>query len=361
MKRSKLNSCLLVGVFIIAFVLGGGGLASAQIVIDGVLHSTEWDGYLWFTDNSEGPGTGYDDDPLPVFSGYLRFDETDLYLAFDVQDTTPDTDRDFLYVTIDIPPAAVFNDPVDALYWGSIPANPSFYGEAYLTGDAFPWDRSQRASTWGTDGGVETARTITSTNRYYEMRIPLDAISALAGDTIGIKVQARDGDYPDFQYVNFYPDMPDGITPIRADTRVEYPNNFAVVTLAVAPTFSCLGFDPPVHEGAVRVKKNRVIPFKAELIDSDGYPITDVDIIAPPVIQVTFQSGTGDAIDVTDDALSAGFGTEGNEFEFRDGKWQFNLKTKNYTAQGIYTVTMVSGDESEYVIDPTCEAHFMIE
>ena len=165
------------------------------IVIDGIFSLGEWDSYLWFNDNSEGPGTGYDDDPLPVFTGYLRFDETNLYLAFDVEDTTTNTNRDFLYVTIDIPTAMIFNVSIDALYWGSVPTNASFFGEAYLTGNAFPWDRSMRASTWGTDGGVVTARTIGAANRYYELQIPLSAISASLGDTIGLKIQARGGQY----------------------------------------------------------------------------------------------------------------------------------------------------------------------
>jgi hypothetical protein len=125
--------------------------------------------------------------------------------------------------------------------------------------------------------------------------------------------------------------------------------------------YSCSGFEPPMDKEAVKVKKNRVLPLKAELLDVDGYPVTDADITAAPVIQVIFDSGTAPAEDVSNDALSAGQGTEGNQFEFSDGTWQFNLKTKNYVAPGTYTVTMVSGDENEYVIDPTCTAGFVIE
>ena len=127
-------------------------------------------------------------------------------------------------------------------------------------------------------------------------------------------------------------------------------------------TATCSGFEPPMDKGAVKVKKNRVLPLKAELLDGDGNPVTDADITAAPVIQVMFSSsGTAEAVDVTDEALSAGQGTDGNQFEFSDGKWQFNLKTKNYSGAGTYTITMVSGDECEYVIDPTCTASFMIE
>ena len=124
---------------------------------------------------------------------------------------------------------------------------------------------------------------------------------------------------------------------------------------------TCSGFEPPMDGGPVKVKKSRVLPLKAELLDGD-YPLTDVDIIAPPVIQVMFSSsGTADVVDVTDLALSAGQGTEGNEFVFTGSNWQFNLKTKLYTAKGTYTVTMVSADECEYVIESACTAQFVIK
>jgi len=236
MKRLK----IICAAGTILLVLIGAANAVAP-TIDGDL--SDWIIPPWFTDNSEGPGTGYNDDPLPIFTGYLAFDTTNLYLAFDVQDTTPNTNRDFLYVTIDKPLAGVFNDPIDALYWGSTPSTPSFFGEAYLTTDAFPWDRSQRSSTWGTIGGVVTAINITSTNRYYELMIPLSAIGASLGDTIGLKIQARGGQYTsttDPQVVNFFPDMPDGITPVRSDTRVEVAGNFAQVTLIPEPATICL-------------------------------------------------------------------------------------------------------------------------
>ncbi|MHC4559749.1 MAG: right-handed parallel beta-helix repeat-containing protein [Planctomycetota bacterium] len=131
---------------------------------------------------------------------------------------------------------------------------------------------------------------------------------------------------------------------------------------AVTSGFSCVGFEPPMDKGAVTVKKNRVLPLRAKLLGGCGYPVTDIDIIAPPVIQVIFESGEAEGtVDVTDQALSAGQGTEGNQFVYTGSNWQFNLKTKNYNAAGTYTVTMVSGDEDEYEIESTCEAVFVIE
>lgn len=237
MKRS------MIAVMAVVAALVAAGSALAVPTIDGVITPGEWDTYSWFTDNSKGPGTGYVDNEIPIFQGYLTFDHTNLYLAFRVQDTTLDTNRDFLYVTFDKPPVAVFNVSVDALYWGSTPTTRSFFGEAYLTADAFPWDRSQRASTWGTDGGVQAGYDITTTYRDYEMLVPLAAIGASWGDTIGLKIQARGGQHTsqtDPQVVNFYPDMPDGITSIRSDTRVEYPGNFAAVTIPEPATLALM-------------------------------------------------------------------------------------------------------------------------
>jgi len=221
-----------VAVFLTVTIFTSGAVAAPAA--DGTFDAGEWDSYQWFTDSSEGPGTGYNDDPLPVFSGYAYSDLTNLYLAFDVTDSTENTNTDFLYVTFDIGTPGVFDSPVDCLYWGSIPTNASFYGEAYATADDFPWDRSQRSSTWGTDGGVVTGRSYLSGHRYYEMSLPLTSLGASVDDTIGLKVQARAGQYmstTDPQVVNFYPDMPDGITPIRSDTRVEVPGNFKYIML----------------------------------------------------------------------------------------------------------------------------------
>ena len=123
-----------------------------------------------------------------------------------------------------------------------------------------------------------------------------------------------------------------------------------------------VGFEPPLDQGAVMVHKHRVLPMKAALLE-EGLAITGLDIVAPPVIEVLFSSAAppSDPVDVTDDALTAGLGTDGNQFVFTDdGKWQFNLKTKDYTALGAYTVRMRSGDPAEYKIDPEPSFIFVI-
>jgi len=45
----------------------------------------------------------------------------------------------------------------------------------------------------------------------------------------------------------------------------------------------------------------------------------------------------------------------------RSAEWQFNLQTKNFSGEGTYTITAVSGDPGIYTIDPTPTAEFVIE
>ncbi len=46
-------------------------------------------------------------------------------------------------------------------------------------------------------------------------------------------------------------------------------------------------------------------------------------------------------------------------FVFNGSNWAFNMKLKGLVS-GSYTITAVSGDLAEYVIDPTCEVNLMI-
>jgi hypothetical protein len=138
-----------------------------------------------------------------------------------------------------------------------------------------------------------------------------------------------------------------------------------------APIYSCRGFEPPMNLASLpramgggviarKVAKNRVIPFKATLVDADGNRVTDV--VAAPRLEVRYDGETtGPESDVAEDALSGGTGTEGDAFERSGDKWQFKLSTKNFSAAGRYTATMESGDPNEYVIDPHCEGVFLIE
>lgn len=148
---------------------------------------------------------------------------------------------------------------------------------------------------------------------------------------------------------------------IDDDVQIEFTlTNLSAA--ATVPTYTCNGFQSPLANGPVKVKKNRVLPVKAQLFN-DTEMMTDANIVSPPVIQVTYQSSVeSDPIDVTNDAYAVGFGTDGNIFEYNvaDECWQYNLKTSNYTSPGTYTITMESGKDSEYLVN-TCSALFVIE
>lgn len=132
------------------------------------------------------------------------------------------------------------------------------------------------------------------------------------------------------------------------------------VTATTAEAFSCNGFSSPMDKN-VSVKKNRALPYKAVLNDSEGAEINAGDIMVPPVISVSYSSSTSPAGSVSVDTLSPGKSFDGNQFEYIDGKWQFNLSTSNYTASGNYFVEIASGDTGEYVIEPACIGSFTIK
>lgn len=133
--------------------------------------------------------------------------------------------------------------------------------------------------------------------------------------------------------------------------------------LTEIPGMSCFGFLPPLQMYPVSVKKNRVLPLKMQLFDDEGVLVTDRDVATPPSFQIMFSPNSPSApIDVTTDAEFVGEGANDYQFVFTDeGYWQYNLKIRNFSEPGTYTVRVVSGDEWNYVIDPSCETSLLIE
>jgi hypothetical protein len=109
---------------------------------------------------------------------------------------------------------------------------------------------------------------------------------------------------------------------------------------------------------ARRVKKNRVFPFKAVLVDEAGNVVT---AITPPKIEMFLNPTPMSSVDVTDQALVNGRRTEGTNFFLAGNKWVYNLASRGIKLPGNYSGFMVSGNPDEYVIDPTCEGVFVIE
>ena len=122
------------------------------------------------------------------------------------------------------------------------------------------------------------------------------------------------------------------------------------------PTFSCDGgflppFDQPI---ALKPKTKRAIPVKAYIVDNAGALITDADIVAPPVITVSYASTVYGEVPPNDEDLAPlGSANDDNiaRFDPDSETWIYNLGTKQFTASGEYTVEMVSGDPGEYLLE----------
>ncbi len=163
------------------------------------------------------------------------------------------------------------------------------------------------------------------------------------------------------------PDISQGVTEIIAEANpgllvaeIDLSNN--TTTRAVVfdqqppsvPEYSCDGFYEPFDDNiTIKRKSKGTIPVKMELTDEYSYPMTDADISAPPVINITFNStvyGNG----TTDDAAleSVGASNDGNQFSYNaaEGQWEYRLGTKQFNSAGTYQVTVASGDTSEYTI-----------
>ncbi|MGB9150568.1 MAG: hypothetical protein WCB36_10015 [Burkholderiales bacterium] len=115
------------------------------------------------------------------------------------------------------------------------------------------------------------------------------------------------------------------------------------VCAAPPVVYTCTGFDSPMDQTiSVKKKANRVLPLKMSCTGNGG-AVLGTGAIAAPVLQVTKASPAGEETTPADTYLSAGQGTDGNEFVYNGSRWMFNLQTKNFTGVGTYTITVVAG------------------
>ncbi len=209
-----------------------------------------------------------------------------------------------------------------------------------------------------------------------DLSVDLSGLGYLADDTLTPKLDADGTTYIgetrmnpgletwDFDGLNANQVVFGRVIATEASGRSMTSSDASVNIISQAPHLTCVGFWAPMDKGPVTVKgNNRALPLKAQLFNAfTGLLLTDTDIAALPMVQVLFDAGTGGApVDVEDDVLFAGHGTDSVQFVYADdGRWHFNLKTKNHSAAGTYLVKMVSSDGTEYVIDPTCEVSFIV-
>jgi hypothetical protein len=125
------------------------------------------------------------------------------------------------------------------------------------------------------------------------------------------------------------------------------------VCTAAPVVYTCTGFEPPMDKDIVVKKKaNRVLPLKMVCTGTNG-TVLGSGTIAAPIVQVTKTNPAGEETLPADTYLSAGQGTDGNEFVFDGSRWNFNLQTKNFTGVGTYTITAVGGGTNLLVGPPT--------
>jgi hypothetical protein len=129
------------------------------------------------------------------------------------------------------------------------------------------------------------------------------------------------------------------------------------------PLFSCVGFrspfeqllDDPRYAEYVEfleywLSRSPVRLLRAQVLDAEEFEVGDADLMAAPMAQVLFTPAESEeTLDVTTDT------TWKDSFTFNQkGYWRLSLKQYRMEMPGTYLVTMESGDESEYLIDPTC-------
>jgi hypothetical protein len=144
---------------------------------------------------------------------------------------------------------------------------------------------------------------------------------------------------------------------VDSESGIEIDNHKLYLEPTTGPALSCVGFKPPADRDVQVNRPNRVVPLRMQLLDE--YEAYVGYLESPPVLQAIYEGSSSDPGDL-EDLNTAGRGDEGNTFSFDGTYWAFNLSTRGL-AKGTYNLSAVSGDESEYVIDPTCEVKLVIK
>ena len=123
------------------------------------------------------------------------------------------------------------------------------------------------------------------------------------------------------------------------------------------PTYRCQGFDEPLHDG-MNIPRGRVLPLRGKLVAADGSFADQKVVKTPPAVSFKFQPESGPEVDKTSTVEVRDYG-KGNHFVWDDeAHWKFDLCTKSLEDAGQYQVRLVSGDEAEYKVDPSCALTF---
>jgi hypothetical protein len=133
---------------------------------------------------------------------------------------------------------------------------------------------------------------------------------------------------------------------------------------AAPAEFSCVGFESPVDRAIERSRNrehltqlSRMLPrktFSARLVDADGIEMTGADLVSSPMVRVSHAMRRGgEETDVTRQIVVGG----ADHFTAQpDGSWSVELNKHRMRGPGGYRVSMETGDDLEYTIEPTCES-----
>lgn len=124
------------------------------------------------------------------------------------------------------------------------------------------------------------------------------------------------------------------------------------------PVYACQGFAEPMHRENIQIGRGRVLPLRAKLALPDG--TFGEDLKSPPKIVLKYRPESGPEVDKTAGLEVRDYG-KGNRFVFdKEAHWKFDLGTGNLKEDGKYVVSLISGDEKEYRVDPVCSLVFLL-
>ena len=125
-------------------------------------------------------------------------------------------------------------------------------------------------------------------------------------------------------------------------------------------TYPCRGFDEPMQRSPQQISRGRVLPLRAKLVLPGGGFCDRNTVQAPPALTLKFRPEGGAEVDKTAGMEVRDYG-KGNRFVWDDeAHWKFDLGTKSLEDAGKYQVRLVSGDEAEYKVDPSCTLTFIL-
>lgn len=126
------------------------------------------------------------------------------------------------------------------------------------------------------------------------------------------------------------------------------------------PVYACQGFDEPMHRQNIQIGRGRVLPLRGKLVRPDG-KFGDASVVkAAPRISLKYQPESGPEVDKSAGVEVRDYG-KGNRFVFdAEAHWKFDLGTGNLKEDGKYVVSLLSGDEKEYRVDPACSLVFLL-